>query len=170
MNPLFVIAFVTLTVTVGGCGPPSFENVNSQPSRPSSVTESARDPKPVDDPKTSTPPPTTVKTVPVPVPENPAETPVEEEAEKTAGFERSMPGVPEAILHDLSSSDPSTRLRALDHWAGTEVQAPMELVFQAMEDEDEDVRVKATALVEQRWAENEKKGLPEKWESSLSEN
>ncbi|MBH0183389.1 MAG: hypothetical protein HP490_17430 [Nitrospira sp.] len=40
-----------------------------------------------------------------------------------------------------------------DHWEEQgEAKAPLDPVFEAMEDEDEAVRAKATAIVEQRWA------------------
>ncbi|MBH0190156.1 MAG: hypothetical protein HP493_15295 [Nitrospira sp.] len=49
--------------------------------------------------------------------------------------------------------DARERFRALSHWEEKgEVKAPLDAVFEAMEDEDEAVRAKATAIVEQRWA------------------
>lgn len=69
----------------------------------------------------------------------------------------SIPGVPDTVARGLSSVDARDRYRALEHWVGKGVQAPMDPVFEAMEDEDEDVREKATAIVEQWWAEEQKK-------------
>jgi hypothetical protein len=61
--------------------------------------------------------------------------------------------LPETIAKDLASPDARERFRALNHWEEKgETKAPLDPVFEAMEDEDEAVRAKATAIVEQRWA------------------
>lgn len=61
--------------------------------------------------------------------------------------------LPESIAKDLASPDARERFRALSHWEEKgEVKTPLDAVFEAMEDEDEAVRAKATAIVEQRWA------------------
>jgi hypothetical protein len=68
------------------------------------------------------------------------------------------PKLPEPIAKDLASPDARDRFRALDHWEAKDSTAPLDPVFEAMEDEDEAVRAKATAIVEQRWAaEHERK-------------
>ena len=69
---------------------------------------------------------------------------------------RSIPGVPDIVARDLGSADPRDRYRALEHWNVKGGTTPLDPVFEAMEDEDEDVREKATAIVEQRWAEEQK--------------
>jgi hypothetical protein len=61
------------------------------------------------------------------------------------------------VARDLGSTDPRDRSRALEHWNIKGGDAPLDLVFEAMEDEDEAVRAKATAIVEQRWAEKQMK-------------
>lgn len=69
--------------------------------------------------------------------------------------ERTTPSdtsIPQTITNGLNSSDAQVRYRALDHWEVTGSHAPLDLVFEAMEDEDEAVRAKAEAIVEQRWA------------------
>ncbi|MBH0179609.1 MAG: hypothetical protein HP491_17555 [Nitrospira sp.] len=64
-----------------------------------------------------------------------------------------FPKLPESIAKDLASPDARERFRALNHWEEQgEAKAPLDLVFEAMEDEDEAVRAKAAAIVEQRWA------------------
>ena len=63
-----------------------------------------------------------------------------------------VPGLPESIAKDLGSPDARDRLRALDHWGTEGTTAPLDPVFEAMEDEDEAVRARATAIVEQSWA------------------
>jgi hypothetical protein len=60
--------------------------------------------------------------------------------------------IPETIAKDLGSPNPSTRYRALDYWQTKETQAPLDPVFEAIEDEDPAVRTKATAIIEQYWA------------------
>jgi hypothetical protein len=70
---------------------------------------------------------------------------------------RSIPGVPDTVVKELGSADARDRYRALDHWETKDNNASLEPVFEAMEDEDEAVRAKATAIVEQRWAEEHKK-------------
>ena len=70
---------------------------------------------------------------------------------------RSIPGVPDTIVKDLGSVDARDRYRALDHWETKDGKVSLDPVFEAMEDEDEAVRAKATAIVEQRWAEEQKK-------------
>jgi hypothetical protein len=69
--------------------------------------------------------------------------------------------LPASIAKDLASPDARTRYRALDHWETKEdsklSKSPLDPVFEAMEDEDEAVRAKATAIVEQYWtAEQER--------------
>lgn len=65
--------------------------------------------------------------------------------------------IPETIVKDLSSLDARDRYRALDYWESKDSKAPLDPVFEAMEDEDEAVRAKATAIVEQYWAEEQEK-------------
>jgi hypothetical protein len=63
-----------------------------------------------------------------------------------------VPGLPAAIAKDLDSPDARVRYRALDHWESKDNKAPLDPVFEAMEDDDPAVRAKATAIVEQNWA------------------
>jgi len=63
-----------------------------------------------------------------------------------------VPGIPESIAKALDSPDARVRLRALDHWEKKESKAPLDPLFEALEDEDDAVRAKATALIEQQWA------------------
>lgn len=65
---------------------------------------------------------------------------------------REIPGVPELVLRDLDSQNPNTRLRALDHWETKDTTTSLDPVFEAMEDEDEAVRARAIAIIEQHWA------------------
>ena len=66
------------------------------------------------------------------------------------------PALPESIAKDLASPDARDRYRALNHWEEKGgAKTPLDLVFEAMEDEDEAVRAKAEAIVEQRWAKEQ---------------
>ncbi|MBH0178077.1 MAG: hypothetical protein HP491_09475 [Nitrospira sp.] len=60
--------------------------------------------------------------------------------------------IPATVAKDLGSPDARDRYRALDHWEAKHSKAPLDSVFEAMEDDDPAVRAKATAIVEQRWA------------------
>jgi hypothetical protein len=64
----------------------------------------------------------------------------------------SYASIPQAVTNDLASPEAGTRLRALEHWEQKNSRAPLDAVFEAMEDEDEAVRARANAIVEQRWA------------------
>jgi len=72
---------------------------------------------------------------------------VADESEKSP-----VPGIPPAIAKDLDSPDALIRFRALNHWDKQDTKAPLDPVFEALEDEDEAVRAKATALIERQWA------------------
>lgn len=72
---------------------------------------------------------------------------VADESEKSP-----VPGIPPAIAKDLDSPDARIRFRALNHWDKQDTKAPLDPVFEALEDEDEAVRAKATAIIERQWA------------------
>jgi len=63
-----------------------------------------------------------------------------------------FPGIPDSIAKGLESPDARERIQALDHWEKKETKAPLDPVFEAFEDENEAVRAKATAIIEQQWA------------------
>lgn len=56
--------------------------------------------------------------------------------------------IPETVAKDLSSLDARERYRALEHWEEKDSKAPMDPVFDAMEDDDPAVRAKAAAILE----------------------
>lgn len=60
--------------------------------------------------------------------------------------------IPSSVANDLASPEARDRYRALDYWEAKDRKAPLDPVFEAMEDEDPAVRAKATAIVEQYWA------------------
>lgn len=61
--------------------------------------------------------------------------------------------IPYSVADDLASPEPETRFQALEHWEQKDSKLPLDAVFEAMEDEDESVRAKATDIVEKRWVE-----------------
>jgi hypothetical protein len=63
-----------------------------------------------------------------------------------------VPGLPDAIAKDLDSPDARVRYRALDHWEKPGTKTPLDPVFEALEDEDEAIRAKATTIIEREWA------------------
>ena len=56
------------------------------------------------------------------------------------------------IAQALDAPDASVRLQALDIWAQQGAQAPLDPLVVALDDEDDDVRTKAMAIIEQHWA------------------
>ena len=68
-----------------------------------------------------------------------------------------LPGIPESIAKGLDSPDARERLQALDQWEKKGSKAPLDPVFEALEDENEAVRVKAMAIIEQRWAADQER-------------
>lgn len=72
---------------------------------------------------------------------------VADESEKSP-----VPGIPPAIAKNLDSPDARIRFRALNHWDKQDTKAPLDPVFEALEDEDEAVRAKAEAIIELHWA------------------
>lgn len=69
-----------------------------------------------------------------------------------------VPGIPEAIAKALDSPDARTRLQALDHWEKKGTKAPLDPLFEALEDENDAVRAKATAIIEQQWVIERERG------------
>lgn len=70
----------------------------------------------------------------------------------------SISSVPLSVAKDMQSPEPRDRYRALDYWDARDSKAPLDLVFEAIEDDDPAVRAKATTIVEQYWAAEEEKG------------
>jgi hypothetical protein len=69
----------------------------------------------------------------------------------------SISPIPPSVAKDLQSPEGRDRYRALDYWEAKDRKAPLDPVFEALEDEDEAVRAKATAIVEQYWAVEQEK-------------
>ena len=68
-----------------------------------------------------------------------------------------VPGIPTSVAKGLDSPDVGERLWALNHWGAKDTKAPLDPVFEALEDENEIVRAKATAIVEQYWTQEKER-------------
>jgi hypothetical protein len=62
------------------------------------------------------------------------------------------------ITKDLDSPDAHVRLRALDRLGKQGIAGRLEPLIAALEDEDEDVRTRATEIVERYWAAEQAQG------------
>ena len=61
------------------------------------------------------------------------------------------------VAKDLQSPEARDRYRALDYWEAEDSKAPLDPVFEAIEDDDPAVRAKATAIVDRYWEADEKR-------------
>ena len=59
-----------------------------------------------------------------------------------------IPGILVAIAKSLDSPDASEQLLALDHWEAQESQARLDLLFVALDEDDEVLRRKMTEIIE----------------------
>ena len=73
----------------------------------------------------------------------------------------SISSVPFSVARDMQSPEARDRYRALDYWEAKDSNAPLDPVFEAIEDDDPAVRAKATAIVDRYWAvdQEREKGL-----------
>ncbi|NOT24225.1 MAG: hypothetical protein HOP22_16095 [Nitrospiraceae bacterium] len=60
--------------------------------------------------------------------------------------------LPTWIAQALDAPEVSVRLGALDRWAQQGAQAPLDPLIVALDDENDEVRGKAMAIIEQHWA------------------
>lgn len=67
-------------------------------------------------------------------------------------IQQRIPIVPKFVPADLPSPDPKARLGTLDHWDKTNTAVPLSAVVEAMKDEDQAMRARTTAIIEQQWA------------------
>jgi HEAT repeat protein len=63
-----------------------------------------------------------------------------------------------AVANELESPDVHVRLRALDRLAKQASSGPLEPVLAALEDENEEVRRRATEIIERYWAVEKAQG------------
>ena len=148
---LFLLLVFSLTLLTGftGCGPPSSDNAPSlapglrvgEPPPASPAEEDRHISKPAGSPPAETPNP------------------------KTDGPNKVSasiaPQIPDSVAKDLNSPYASLRLGALNHWEANGATAPLDAVFEALQDENEAVQAKAMEIIERRLAAEQVKREPE---------
>lgn len=65
--------------------------------------------------------------------------------------------IPDSVAKDLGSSDARDRYRALDFWEKKDSKAPIDPIYDAMEDDDPSVRAKAAAILNQYMEKGEER-------------
>ncbi|MDF0674469.1 MAG: HEAT repeat domain-containing protein [Nitrospira sp.] len=146
-NSLSLLLAMTLLAALIGCGPAPSEEVSRKESgtgiapglsSAGTVTRLGAEPVPLSSAASSTPRASTMQSLP-----------------DTRDQPTTLPEhlvLPESILKELESPDASVRLRALDHWAQQGPKASLDPLVVALDDEDEVVRAKAMAIIEQQSA------------------
>jgi hypothetical protein len=149
-----------LLAGLAGCGPASSDNAPSLDSRASigGPSLSKQGPSPGKNPVT----PVTQSASPVPAASVSGTGSTAGTGIVPGGDKLPVPSIPDSIAKDLGSPYARDRYRALDHWEAKDSKAPLDPLFEAMEDEDEAVRAKATAIVEKYWAAEQEREKGEK--------
>lgn len=141
-----------LFVGLSGCGPAAPDSASNQESRASlgATSETKRvsqhTSSPGNDPFAAAVIPVTLATPPAP---NYA--PVPAAKEESAPLPDHLV-LPTWIAQALDAPEVSVRLQALDLWAKQGAQAPLDPLIVALDDENDDVRSKAMAIIEWQWA------------------
>jgi hypothetical protein len=152
---LTLVPSLMLLAGLAGCGPASPDNASNIGSR-ASIDDpplSKQSPSPGSSPLT----PVTQMASTVPIASVNGTGSASEMGTVPGGDKLPVPGIPESIAKDLDSPDARFRIKALNHWDTKGTKAPLDPVFEALEDENEAVRAKATAIIEQRWAAEQEK-------------
>ena len=128
-----------LLAELSGCGPASSDHVSNEESRASLGAPSESQPVLQQAPAAS------LVTLAVPPASNHSPAPAAKEEPAP------LPDylvLPTWIAQALDAPEVSVRLRALDTWAQQGAQAPLDPLVVALDDEDDDVRTKAMAIIE----------------------
>ena len=136
--PLFLSMMLLTGLT--GCGPASSDNAPSVGPR-ASVSESPPASPAQEDKQISKPAGTPAADTPNSKTDRPNRLPTP-----------LTPEMLDSVAKDLDSPYASIRLSALKHWEANGTTAPLDLVFDALQDENEAVREKATEIITQRFA------------------
>ena len=137
-----------ILAALAGCGPATSDNSPNSVSRANvdRRTISKQVPPPGNNPFT----PVTQATSQVPLASVINGTGSTSGTETVVGEDKlAVPSIPDSIVKDFGSPDALTRYRALNHWETKGPQAPLDPVFEALEDDDPAVRADAAAIVEQ---------------------
>ena len=151
---------LALLAALSGCGPAPSDQA---PSRESRASEARPSELPPVSPHTSSRPqaPTPPSPHLAPLASNPASPPTAQQDEPAPLPEQLV--LPQWIAQALEAPDVRVRLRALDRWGQQGSNASLDPLVVALDDQDEDVRTKAMALIERQWAvaqEAEPKATP----------
>lgn len=145
---ILVHGLVTLALLAGlaGCGPASSDEASSIGTSMGGLSESQPVSQHTPSPQNDSVPPPKIS-VPLASNHEPA----------SAGQEAPSPlpeylVLPEWIARALDAPEIPVRLRALDMWAQQGAKASLDPLVVALDDEDEDVRAKAMAIIERHWA------------------
>ena len=134
-----------LLAGLSGCGPASSGDAPSH-GTPASVAGPSEAPTLLQNHPSTPHDPVTPAARPAPLASSPA----------SAGQGEARPAeplvVPAWMAKDLDSPDVHVRLRALDRWAQQGSTAPLDPLIVALDDDDDDVRARALALLAEDWA------------------
>ena len=152
VRPEMIAVLFSLNLAgLSGCGPAASDHATNPESRASlgapsqSQPVSQHTPAPRNDPFTLAASP-----VPLAAPPWSNQAPAAAQ-EKPAPLPENLV-LPTWIAQALDAPEVSVRLQALDMWAQQGAQAPLDPLVAALDDEDDDVRTKAMAIIERNWA------------------
>jgi len=150
---------LALLAALSGCGPAPSDQAPSLESR-ASVARPSELPPVLPHTSSIHQAPTPPSPYPAPLASNHKPTP--EVKDEPAPLPEQLV-LPQWIAQALEAPDVRVRLRALDRWAQQGPEASLDPLVVALDDQDEDVRTKAMALIERQWAvaqEAEPKATP----------
>ena len=146
---LTLLVALAWSTSLSGCGPPTT-------GEPSNTTSSAAVGGPSDAPAPAGEGSSQVQVAATPPSDSPSRPSLTTEPRPDVTQEPApLPEhliLPEWIASALDSPEVHVRLRALDRWAQQGPTAPLDPLVVALDDEDDEVRTKAMAIIEQQWA------------------
>lgn len=156
---MIAVLFSLYLAGLSGCGPAASDHAPNSESR-ASLGAPAKSQHVLQGTAVPRNGPLTLATIPGPLAASPGSNyaPAAEQEEPAPLPEQLV--MPIWIAQALDAPEVSVRLQALDMWAQQGAQAPLDPLVAALDDEDEDVRTKAMAIIEQNW-EIEEEAEPE---------
>lgn len=153
---LAMLLSLLLLAGLAACGPSSSDNAQTLESRASvsGPSVSKQSPSSRNDPSTATASPLPLASANETGASSGKGTATGGDNVEADGRERLL----DPLAKELNSPDVHVRLRALDRVAKQGITEPPESLIVALEDEDEDVRARATAIVERYWKVEQEQG------------